>query len=159
MKPARGFIALIAVVFISSILLGVAGTLSQGVFFNRFDGLNAEYARIARSLAESCLHVGELAIRDDFSYVVDHDPRYDAMRAGVPIDLGTLYEKRVDCVLSAPTTTPETSNHVRTFTVSATSNFNGAFSELSEEVRVTDPTYPTGTTNPLVVPGAIHRRE
>lgn len=157
MEPARGFIALIAVVFMSTMLLGVAATLSQNVFFTRFDGLNAEYARIATTLAQGCLHAGELAVADNFDYLVQNDVRFDAEKGGVPIALGTLYDKEVECELTAPTTTPATITHVRTFTVAAKSNFNGAFASLSEEVAVTDPTYPTGTTDPLVVPGAMHR--
>ncbi len=158
-KGDKGFIALIAVVFIASMLLGVAATLSEGVFFTRFDGLNAEYARIARSLAEGCLHAGELALADNFDYLIQYDARFDPAKGGVPFSLGMLYGKPAGCVLVAPTTTPTTSIHVRTFTVAAKSNFNGSFSTLFEEVAVTDPTYPTGRTDPLVVPGAIHHSD
>lgn len=159
MKPARGFIALISVVVIASVLLGAAATLSQGVFFTRFDGLNAEYQQIARSLAEGCLHAGELKLADNFDYTVSGDPAYDATQGGVPISVGQLYGKDVACLLTAPTTTPSTRAHQRTFTVVANGSFSGSFTTLAEEVKVTDPNVPTGRMDALVVPGVVHQRD
>ncbi len=146
MKPTRprGFIALISAILISTILLSVAATLDQGVFFARFDGLNSEYQEIAQQLARACINTAMLKIRDDYDYTVPFDTGYDSLRGGVVIPLGTLYDMPVDCVLQAPTTTPAENNHLRLFGVQATAHFNRAFSTQRAVVTVYNPHYPQG---------------
>lgn len=150
MEPARGFIALISAVVISAILMGVAATLDQGVFFTRFDGLNFEYHRIAERLADSCIEAGLLKLADNYDYLVENDSAYDGARSDVPLALGTLYGEPVGCLLTAPTTTPPTSLHTRNYLVVGEASFNGAFVTKEATVTVTDPHYATGSSDPYI---------
>jgi hypothetical protein len=156
MEPARGFVALISAVIISSILLGVAATLDQGVFFTRFDALNFEYKRISESLADSCIEAGTAKLANNYDYLVEQDPDYDASAGGVPISLGTLYGHATTCLLRAPTTTPPEINQARAYAVEGIGVFTGAVTEKRATVTVTNPHYRTGTSDPLVVPSAWH---
>lgn len=151
----RGFIALISAIIISTVLLSVAATLDQGVFFTRFDGLNGEYRTIARHLADSCVQAALLKLRDDYDYRITFDPAYDATRGGVVVPLGTLYNRNVVCLLLSPTTTPAEFAHQRTFTVQSRAEFNGAYSAQEATVTVFNPQYAQGMV-PVVTTSAWH---
>lgn len=150
MEPARGFIALISVIVISTILMGVAATLSREVFFTRFDGLNQEYRRIARSLADGCVEMGLLKVADDYDYLVTKDPAYDAARGGVPVAYGPLYGEDATCLLLGPTTTPPEIAHVRTVPITVRASFRDSYVNLRASASVTDPNYATGSSLPIV---------
>jgi hypothetical protein len=148
-----GFIALISAIVISTVLLSVAATLDQGVFFARFDGLNSEYHEIARDLADACVKRGLLNVREKYDYTVGSDSAYDAARGGAVIPLGTLYDRNVDCVLMSPTTTPAEVAHVRIFTLLGRAQFNGAWSTERATASVFNPSYSQGTLPVVRVSG------
>jgi hypothetical protein len=155
MKPARGFIALISAIIISTVLLAVAATLDQGVFFARFDGLNGEYHAIAAHLADGCIETALLKLRDDYDYTVEDDSAYDPAQGGVPVAEGTLYGTKVACLLLGPTTTPTEVAHTRSFTVTARATFNSAFSTQQVTATVFNPHYSQGMV-PIVSMSGLH---
>lgn len=61
-KTPRGFVALMSVIIISAILLLYVFGLGASSFFARFDALDSENQRIARSAAESCVNEALLQI-------------------------------------------------------------------------------------------------
>ncbi len=153
MEPTRGFIALISAIIISTVLLSVAATLGQGSFFARFDGLNGEYRTLAQGMANSCLRIALIKIRDDYDYTVMHDSAYDSVRGGVVIPLGSLYDRDIECILMAPTTAPTETNHQRAFTVQAHAQFNGAQSTQELTATVFKRQYPQGMQPILTTSG------
>lgn len=67
-KQPRGFVALMSVVIISAILLLYVFGLGASGFLARFDALDSENQRIARSLAESCVQAALLKVAQNNSY-------------------------------------------------------------------------------------------
>ncbi|MFZ2621123.1 MAG: hypothetical protein WAX85_01335 [Minisyncoccia bacterium] len=64
----KGFIALISVVFISTILLLVAVTLSLSGFYGRYNILDSELKDRSFALAEACADTALLKLANDSSY-------------------------------------------------------------------------------------------
>src|SRR5882724_11068659 len=58
----RGFIALIATVVISAILIALMASVGMASFFARIDALGLENKREALALAESCANIALLAL-------------------------------------------------------------------------------------------------
>ncbi len=152
MKPARGFIALISVIVMSTVLLGAAATLSQDVFFTRFDSLNLEYRKIARSLADACTAKALLLLADDYDYLVQRDRSYDPDAKEVPVALGTLYGDPIECAILGPTTTPQEVDRERVFLVTTKASFKSAFVTLVSHATVHNPDHGTGRALPTVSP-------
>lgn len=69
----RGFIALVTVLIMSSILLMLLAVSALGSFYARSDGLGRYEKRVARSLADSCAEVALLDLARAGSGYQPHD--------------------------------------------------------------------------------------
>ena len=67
-KFQSGYIALMSVVLVSTMLLMIALENSKGAFFVRFAVFGEEQKLISRSLAYSCTRLGILSVREDKYY-------------------------------------------------------------------------------------------
>jgi hypothetical protein len=89
----RGFVALIAVLIISAMLVGFMTSVGMASFYARFDTLGSENKREALALAGSCINAGLLALAtstDPALYdpagqviTVGADARGDSMRCTI----------------------------------------------------------------------------
>ena len=147
----RGYIALISAIIISVVLLGLATAIGQSTFFSRFNALNREYKRISLGLAESCVHAALSKISNNYDYTIQGDPDYDAhyddTTAGVVVDLGQVYGRDTECVITGPTTHPNEVDGKKTFAIAAKASYAGAFSTLAVSATAQDP-----ETAPVVPP-------
>lgn len=67
-KKSEGYVALVAAILVSAIMLTMAFTLSFGSYVNLFGSVAAEYKERSRGLAEACLDVARLNLSSNGSY-------------------------------------------------------------------------------------------
>lgn len=125
-----GYVALISAIIISFVLTGLAFTASRSGFFARFDSLNAEYKRVSKGLAESCVNYAllELAQNPDYS-------------ENETVVLASDKSCRIDQITFEPTSDYDGENK-KTATIIAVAHYpdlNGAFSRIKVEAVIYKP--------------------
>ncbi len=68
MKQQDGYIALMAAIVVSAVLMAVLITLNLSGFFGRFNVLNSEFKARSFSLAEGCADAAILKLASDDTY-------------------------------------------------------------------------------------------
>ena len=67
-KYQDGFIALIATLILTIVLIMVIITTGMSSFFARFDALGSENKRIGFDISESCVNIALLKISQNYNY-------------------------------------------------------------------------------------------
>jgi hypothetical protein len=65
----KGFVALLSVIIISSLLLALLFVTNLSSFYARFDALDVENKKVSRSLVESCANAALLNIAQNYNYL------------------------------------------------------------------------------------------
>ena len=147
-REPKGFVALITVVIISTILLSLSASVSTNTFFARFNGMNREFKKISRELAEACVHTALAKIGSDYTYRTVTDPEYSSSLGGVRVLLGSIYDKDVECVITSPASTPPEVNGKRTFPITTRASYGGAFSTMTVLASAQNPEEAPSTPPP-----------
>ncbi len=126
----HGFVALISVLAISAVILAITVTAGASAFYARSNALQNEFKRQALSLAEACVNVALLNLREDYYY----NPSNDVITLGS----NTCHIESV----SLPS--GDFNREIRTW-----AEVNGSFSSVVTNATVIDPSLP-----PLPPPAA-----
>jgi hypothetical protein len=129
----NGFVALIATIIISIVLLGMVLGRSWSSFQSRFDSLDSEFKKISLGLAESCAHLSLLKIAQNYYY--------SPASSGDTLRIGTDYQNRTETctIVSVATTTPEI-NGKKTVTIITQGQYAGTFTDIQVTAAVASTT-------------------
>jgi len=123
--PKRnGYVALISSVIISFILTGLAFTVARSGFFSRFDSVNAEYKRISKGMAESCVNQALLELAQDPN-MASVDKENSAIGCKYRITNPSTYD----------------SGNKKIANIVGAAQYNGAFSKMEINSTIYDPQY------------------
>ncbi len=125
-KNESGFIALMAVIVISAVLLSITFSVSAGGYFTRFNVLNGEFKRISLGLAESCVDVALLKIGEQYTTYTGNET----------IPVGTQNCK-IDPITYAPD--PGGNPNKKIASISTTASYEGAFSSMQISATAQNP--------------------
>jgi len=129
-----GYIALISAIIISIMLVGITFGVSQAGYFSRFGSLDAEYKKISKGLAESCINIALLKIAED--------PNYNTVDP-VNGDFISPPGCRILPIVYDPVSGYDP-NHQKTARIVATAQYpadNGTFSKIETGSTIQDPQY------------------
>ena len=128
----RGYIALMAAIVISLILLALTFTVSISGYFSRFNALASENKRVSLGLAESCVNTALLKLAKNYNYDLTTDPAYDAGSGTVPVTVGGE-----SCAIRAVTSG---GGNPKPVTIKTQAQFRDSWSNMQVVTMVRNPT-------------------
>ncbi len=69
----RGFVALLSVIIISTVLLGLVATANTAAFLSRFAELDTEYKYTSSALAKACVNVALRNLAQNYNYITTNE--------------------------------------------------------------------------------------
>jgi hypothetical protein len=124
-----GFVAILAAVIISMVLLGTSFAMSNSQFYARTGGLHQEFKKGSDMLASSCMYIALENILYDYSYFVSVNG--DSF----------IIEPHYCTIKSINNTVEDPLTHNRVTTIITTANQSGAITTLEAKVRVHNPAF------------------
>lgn len=122
----RGYIALMAALILSFILVGFTVVVSNSGFFSRFNAEDAEFKRVSLGLAESCANAALLKIGQNYNYT--------PAVGGDTITVGTQ-----TCLINSVSYGAPVNNH-KTATILTSAKYLTSYSSTQVQATVQDPT-------------------
>ncbi len=86
----NGFIALISILIVSSVLLVTTLTLAERGIAHRFFLLKSEQKSMSKGLAEACIHIARIKVHNDPRYTISVDETFPIGEATCSVHRVTL---------------------------------------------------------------------
>ncbi len=132
----RGFIALTAVLIMTSMLMVLMYVTGASSFYARFDALNSEYKRISVGLSEACSNAALLKIAQNYNYIPSV--------GGEVVPVGTDECRILSVAYTNPVLDTLGNETGKTATIRTNAKFplqNGSWSTHQVVAKVTNPSY------------------
>lgn len=139
-----GFMALVSMLILSTVLVMLMLANSTSTFFARFDVLGKENKVIAENLAQSCINTALLKLAEDYNYDPLNDSYYQTSK-GVPVNVG-LYT----CFIVSTNPGGPRSGNFTNVTITTSASHHKSFSTFRVLTKVLNPSQPQSPAEPNI---------